>query len=359
MKAGSWLPNRPASVLEFAVLAPEQLDEIAKFLLGAFQLGADAPFVDPKLLSWKYFGGHPEWNGPRSYIFKHGSRIVAHGCAYPVSFLTPDGEVSSMRVIDWAADRSSPGAGVILFKKLGTMVQSVLAVGGSDQTLKLLPGMGFRLAGTLDYYARVVRPFRQLRTTGHVNWNSPLRLARNTMWSLRTGGRRDPDWSVQPVSRLDGRAAALLARRTGTHGIIGKRTLPILNYLLQCPAVDASAFLLVQGGIVQGYFLLSYVRGQTRIADLWIDSEAPVDWEIAYALAVSTAADDKRCCEVAAAVSADGARSALETNGFELRRRDPIYLLDLHRKLDGAPLSLTLLDGDEWFLSDSGAPYWT
>jgi hypothetical protein len=335
------------------------VDEIAKFLLGAFQLEADAPFVDPKLLSWKYFGAHPDWNGPRSYIFRHGSRIVAHGCAYPVSFHTPHGEVSSLRVIDWAADRSSPGAGVILMKKLGTMVQSVLAVGGSDQTLKLLPGMGFSLAGTLDYYARVVRPFRQLRTTGDVNWKSPLRLARNMMWSLRANGRRDPDWSVEPVSRLDDRAAALLTRRTGNHNIIGKRTLPTLNYLLQCPAVGSSAFLLVQGGVVHGYFLLSHVRGQTRIADLWIDSEMPENWETAYALAVSTAADDKRCCEVAAAVSTDPARSALETNGFMLRRRAPIYLLDSQRKLDNAPLSLTLLDGDEWFLSDSGAPYWT
>ena len=57
----------------------EQRDEVIAFLRKVFGAADDAPFLDPRLMDWKYFEERPEWSGSRSYVLRVGKRIAAHG----------------------------------------------------------------------------------------------------------------------------------------------------------------------------------------------------------------------------------------------------------------------------------------
>src|SRR5260370_40534676 len=130
--------------LQFASSTPAQQQSIAAFLVATFREKPDAPFVDPLHLHWKFHEPRPDWNGSRSYVLSNGERIAAHGCACPVTFLTATGKVTSNHPIDWAAARSFPGAGVALLDKLGSMTDTLPAVGGAADRLQVLPKLGDR-----------------------------------------------------------------------------------------------------------------------------------------------------------------------------------------------------------------------
>ena len=68
----------------------------------------------------------------------------------------------------------------------------------------------------------------------------------------------------------------------------------IWHYMLLCPAAEFSAFQIHRGGRRKGYFLLSRVGIQVRIADIYVDSEDPADWNTAFSLATGAAAEDSR-----------------------------------------------------------------
>jgi hypothetical protein len=316
--------------------------EIVAFLLSAFDLPADAPFVEPQLFRWKTFETRPDWSGSRGYALKQNGRTVAYGCVYPVTFHTPQRTVSSMRILDWAASRDAPGAGVTLFRKVAAMSDTAFAVGGSPQTQAIMPKIGFAPRGSIDVYARVVRPWKQFRATGGDGWKVLGRLLRNTFWSLRAVKPIAGDWSSVKVSHLD----------------TPRRPSEIMDFLARCPGANLSAHLIRQSGQERGYFLLNRVRGQSRIVDISVDSAEIAGWQAAYALAAREAGRDPQACEIMATASTDLARQAVVANGFMLRRRDPFFLYD-PKGLLAEPPALTLLDGDEWFLSDLGYPFLT
>ena len=346
--------------LEFTATTPRDQTALTRFLISAFHSTADAPFVDPNLLAWKYFESRPGHVGSRSYIFRQGEKIVAHGAVYPVSFLTGNGEVTSCRVIDWAADVRAPGAGLSLFRNVAAMRDSALAVGGTPQTLEILPNVGFEHRGNLDIYARVVRPARQVLAQRWRNWKVPLRFARNFCWSLRPYSSRCGHWSATRVESFDEALSPVIDSRRSAPWSIGNRSIPLLNYYLRCPVGNVTGFLLFRNSRLQGYFILSSLAGQSRIADLWITSPNPDDWSAAIGLAARVAAADPACVEIMAAGSVDLVRRAFESNGFVMRRRDPILILDPRESLPKAvPLFLTLIDGDEWLVRDPENPYLT
>jgi hypothetical protein len=133
----------------------------------------------------------------------------------------------------------------------------------------------------------------------------------------------------------------------------------MLNYMLDCPGAVFSAFLLLEGERIRGCFLLSRLGGQTRIAEVRLDSEDPVDWEAAYALATRSAAQDPHTCEILAVTSIEAGRMALSRNRYRLRRRDPIFVYDPKQLLSTLELNVNMLEGDEAYLCDPAYPYET
>jgi hypothetical protein len=338
----------------------QTLPELADFLLTIFRMGADAPFVRPEMTQWKYFRPRPDWTGPRSYLLVGGNQIAAHGCVVPATFRTPGGHVSAARIIDWAGSRHMPAAGVLVMRKLAQLTDVVLGVGGSPDAIRVFPKMKFDHRGDAGVYARVIRPWRQFRTDPFPRrWKAPLRLARNTLWSFRPMPAPPPDWSATPVKRFDDSLAPALSFQPKSFTTT-ERSAGLLNYMLECPGAAFYGFLLRQGQRVRGYFILTHVAGQTRIAEAWVDSERPEDWQAAIDLATRQAAAMPETCEILAVSTIRLGCQALERNGYRFRRHDPIFVFDPKRWLADAPeLNLTLLDGDEAYICVPAYPYET
>jgi hypothetical protein len=346
--------------------APEDLPELTEFLLGVFHASSDAPFVQPEMMRWKYFTPRPDWSGSRSYVMRSEGRIFAHGCVSPVAFRPraaaagAPGLVTGMRVIDWAGGRQVAAAGVRIMRELAGFTDTVLAIGGSPDAVRVFPKMGFQHCGNVEVFARVVRPWRQFRSDPYPRgWKAPLRLARSTLFSLTPLPGAPAGWTCQALTAFDPSICAALEFQAASFTTTA-RSPALLNYMLGCPGAAFSGFLLRQGERVRGYFLLSHVAGQTRIAEVRVDSEGVEDWHAAFALATRQAAADPATCEIVAVASIRQAIESLRRNGYRFRRHDPIFLLDPRRRLAGVPdLNLDLLVGDESYLHVPSYPFET
>jgi len=343
--------------------APQDLPELTEFLLGVFHASADAPFVQPEMMRWKYFTPRPDWTGPRSYLMRSGGKISAHGGVSPVTFRRPGAEaagvVTGMRVIDWAGGRQAPAAGVSLMRQLSALADTVLAIGGSAEAVRVFPKIGFQQRGNVEVFARVVRPWRQFRTDPYPRgWKAPLRLARSTLYSLPRLPGAPAGWICQAVAAFDSSLCPVLEFDAADFTTT-LRTPALLNYMLECPGAAFFGFVVQQRGRVRGYFLLSHVAGQARIADVRVDSEDAADWLAAFTLATRQAAAHPATCEILAVTSIRQGTGALRRLGYRFCRQDPIFLLDPQRRLTGAELNLDLLVGDEAYLHVPGYPFET
>ena len=105
-----------------------------------------------------------------------------------------------------------------------------------------------------------------------------------------------------------------------------------------------------------GYFLLSRVGSQCRIADLWIRSADRLEWAQAYAAAIAAARMDPDTTEVSAAASAPLQTDALRQAGYRRTQAEPVFVLDPDRLLgDRNDLAVSLLENDGFYWSsDSG-----
>src|ERR1700756_1580847 len=164
---------------EMAVTLPAERDDVARFLRTTFGDSVLTNSFEPGVLDWKYFAAHPEWNGPRSFVLKTGADIVAHGGIWPVGLVNGSRKVNAIHLIDWAARADIPGSGVRLLRNLAADGAPLVTVGGSDNTRAILPKLGYQHTGVVKMYARVLRPWLQLRSSAKWTWKSPLRFVRN------------------------------------------------------------------------------------------------------------------------------------------------------------------------------------
>src|SRR5262245_36916075 len=169
--------------LEFSPTIPGDLEAVSSLMLTAFKAEHDAPFVDRKLLHWKYFEPGPPWKGSRGYVLKGGESIAAHCGIWPINLSFQDKQVTCNCFVDWVSDRTLPGAGFLLKRKLLTMAQTAIVVGGTDDTRAVVPKLGFRLVGEVGFFVRMVRPWKQFRTRPSEGvGRDAARLLRNTAW---------------------------------------------------------------------------------------------------------------------------------------------------------------------------------
>ena len=281
----------------------------------AFDAPADAPFLNPSLLRWKYFDRNPAWPAtPRSYVLDQDGKLLSHGCAWPV-------EAGIACLIDWVSAKNVPGMGIMLTRKIAQPWPVLLSIGGSEMTQKIMPKIGFVKRTELLTYARVLRPWRQFRTRpDNRGLKSVFRLARNFAWSLA------------PVALTSGVVARPLSSTLdGT-------------YLMRCPGARLTAY-----EVAGGTLLLSQIGGQARIADLTVPSEQ------AYAAAIHAAKRDSQACELIALAHDGPTRRALAANGFQERMRRSVFVYGS----PAAPLRLNMLADDLFYLNTPDHPYLT
>jgi hypothetical protein len=332
---------------------------LVSFLLATFRLTPEAPFVHPALLRWKYDDPRPDWSGDRSFIWKDGDAIAAHACLCPVTYTLPSGDVTGSYLIDWAASRASAGAGVKLLRTLSRQFDTLFAVGGSSDTLSILPKLGYRHVCDLRFYARVLRPWRQFRTDPFPRrWKAPLRLARNMIWSLAPMPDAPRDWSERRIGAFE--SSPLFDARADSPFPFSRRTPELMNYYLRCPSAVFTAALLLQAGVPRGWYVLSRVGGQIRIADIRVNSVSAADWSAAYTLAARAASADPYAYELVASASIPPAVEAVTRAGFRFHHAEPVFVLD-PRKLFAAsqPINITFLESDLAYGLDPTYPYLT
>jgi len=287
----------------------------------------------PDVLRWKCCTPHPFWDGSRGYALRHKGEIAAFGCVVPCRFTTGSGDVAGCNVIDWAASKAVPGAGIGLYRHIQSLTGAMINIGGSADARRVLPAIGFAVGTELRHYTRVLRPLHHMRQAGRLDWKTPLRLARDYLELARSA------------------PAARSALRVGCQQVVCARTPESIAYVLACPAARMEARDLDGGG-----FLLSRVGGECRIADLWIRSPDSHDWAAAYSAATRAALADPETTHVTAAASQQLRTEALRLAGFRHTHSEPVFVFDPHHRLgDYSALVLSLLENDAFYWSGSAA----
>jgi hypothetical protein len=323
--------------LNLEQIRPGDLDEVVAFLRTTFRAPLDAPFLQTDHVRWKFFEPRPDWDGPRSYVFREQGRIVAHACVVPTTFVMPDGAVvRSLFPIDWAASPSVPGAGILLLKDLTALADIRMGYGGSADTRAIVrKGHNGKkhpyeqIIGEVIHARRIFRPWSPLKHRTEPAWRAlakaGLRTWQNTLRPLRSVG----DWAACPVDRFDDRLPNLHLRGNPTGLALPFRTPELLNYILRCPSVRFSGFLLEKSHRVGGHFLLADLGEEVRLADLMIDSDAVGDWAACYTLAVLTAKQYyPRGGHLVAVAAPSSLQAALYRAGFTVTQRAPLIVQD-------------------------------
>jgi len=344
--------------LELHRIESADLDAVAGLLMEVFNAPIDAPFINRKVLRWKYLDAGPQWQGSRSYALRKADKIHAHCAVWPLNLQFGDKkEVTCLAYIDWANRSDLPGAGFMLKKKLMKLSQTSIVVGGSAETREIVPKLGFAHVADIESFARVVRPWKQYRSRpAEPLLKGMARLIRNTSWGLTSISKTNKNWSVR---RVESFSSGFDFNYSSEHPTPW-RDANYLNFWLQCPAAAVTGFELINDGTRVGYFLLSRVGGQTRIADIRPNSDDPTHWKIAYSLAAETAANDPETCEILASASTPLVRDSLKGSNFYSRGNVPLFLYDPQQLLkDQPPMFWNLIDGDAAYLSDPAYPFAT
>lgn len=308
------------------------------------------------VMRWKCIAPHPFWEGGRGYALRYKGEIAAFGCLVPCRLLTGSGTVSSCDVIDWAASKAVPGAGVALFRHIHSLTGTMIIIGGTGDTRNVLPRIGFQARAELQHYTRVPRPWRHFRQANPLDWKSPLRLARDYRELMRPAQAAGAALTVRQVEGFSGVAGAVFPDPGVTRQVVGARTPESLDYFLACPAAKMEAYLFERENAPVGYFLLSRVgRSQCRIADLWIRSAEGQDWTMAYATATSVAAKDPHTTQITVAASSPPQTAALQQAGYRRTHAEPVFVLDPDALLaDRSDLAVGLLENDGFYWHGSG-----
>lgn len=319
---------------------------LSAFLRETFGVSDDSPLVNHDNLRWKYWAARPDWSaGSRSFVLQKDDTILAHGCIWPFTLLRQNVRITGSNVIDWAAGKKSAGAGAAIFKRLCALVNCTIALHGGETTQRVLPMIGFKPSGEMWSYVRPVRPLQQMITHPYRNWKLPVRLVRNTMWSLwpkhNTHGWRAREI---PPSELP---ADFLERGRATK-FEPERSREFYEYVLRCPVARTRLLLLARDGRDSGYFVLSVVPGQARIAELWMAESDPDGWASAYTLAAETARAGGANEVIALCAPDSPARVGLERAGYRYYGKTPVNCFVTPGTVC-PEMELAMIDGDESF----------
>ncbi|MBZ5603458.1 MAG: hypothetical protein LAO79_14250 [Acidobacteriia bacterium] len=342
---------------EFRAAAADDLGSITGLLQSAFNASPDAPFLDRALLNWKYFTPGPDWTGSRSYVLVQNGVLKGHGCAWPVKVVCEGRTHTALTLIDWVSHKTSPGAGLAVVRKMASLADILISIGGSAATRQMMPRMGFHTVDEQTLYARVLHPWRQFRMRpGRKTPREIARLLRNARFAAAPRASAG-NWTLLRTGALD---PQILADSLPSDRPASLRCPALLQYMTQCPGATVELYSLLDAGQPKGYAVVSSVNGQSRIAEIRLPSREPADWTCAVA-AIVEAALHSPACELVAWTSDPRLRAALEANGFRPRDRRSIFVQDPQGLISssGRGWDLTMLDEDAAFLNVPEYPFAT
>lgn len=317
------------------------------------------PHVEPQHLDWKYWRERPDWSGPRSFVLTDGRDLLAHGAVVPGTIRWADRRARVIHMIDWAARQEALGAGVVLMKHVGRMADFLLGIGGSDDTRAIMPRIGYQHCGAVRGYVRTLNPLGILRRPTRAPWKRGPRMVRSLLWILSAPRKDLRGWDVRRIGADDVEqlSAVLPVPQPGL--TMFQRSAALLRHALGCPIVPVELYALERGGRIGGYFMLSFAPGQARLADGWMASGDPRDWQALAHAAVQQARRHGGMAELAAWASDPGFGSVLGTCGFHERLTLPVYVRSsVNEKVPQETLRLQMIDNDEFYLYIDGNQLW-
>src|SRR6476646_3440620 len=157
---------------EFRATSAADAAALRQFFAGVHGAESAISRLDDKAMDWKYWRPHPMWEGSRSYVLEREQRIVAHGAVVPGRCVSGGARFPGFHLIDWVASPSAQGAGVSLYRRTLQLADAACAVGGSDDTQRILPVFGFREAGVSTRFVRPLRPLKRFTAAPGKNWRT-------------------------------------------------------------------------------------------------------------------------------------------------------------------------------------------
>lgn len=323
-------------------------------------MAPDHPMLEHRHLYWKYWQPRTGWQGSRSYILSGDDRIIAHAAVAPAIYAWGNSRLNVLHVIDWAARPETRGAGSTLMQHIGTLCDAILASSGSDLAWPLLPLLGFTESNTVvTLYARPIRPLEYLTGAQVPRWRLAARCVRSVFWALRAPSAAPRSHQARALA-ADALAAAPLpwpAPKSGT--AVLERSADVMSYWLQCPVARMELYAVENSSDVEGYFMLAFVPGQARLADCWLDRDAPAEWEALVHLAVRQAARHPDVAEVVATCSEPLLAGALQRCGFHARGSRPLLVRPRNGvQLPVAGIRIQMLDDDAAYLHSGSRSFW-
>jgi hypothetical protein len=338
----------------FRPTTEEDAPRVISFLARVFSAPRDSEFLRPDLLRWKLWSPRDDYLGPRSYVVERRGEIVAHSGVWPIPLRTKTGTFQGCHMFDWASDPQLPGPGVVLIRRFHEMFDFLLAHGGSVMARKIIPAVGFKKIGEVWSAARPLRPLRQMLSHQCMNLKIPARFFRNTMWSLYPSATCTDGWTI-----LESFDVTEVQPEPPNGRLCAFRSSAFLTYLRSCPAAQVRVFRIQKNGHNVGWFALSLVHHQMRVAGVWLDQPSARNLSAAYALVQQAARTTSAAFEIVATGSTTKSEQAAVSAGLKIRTHTPLYLLPRKTNFPPIPFEFQMSDNAGVFLSMGGASYWT
>ncbi len=336
----------------FRATTPGDIDRLAALFAEAFDSRPDSSLVDPALMAWKYWDPRQDWTEPRSFVLEKDGRIIAHAGLWPAKFGEGQSALRGVQMIDWAAAKDSPGAGLTLVQKFASMFDFIYSIGGSDATRKVLPAFGFVELTRAWTAARPLRPFRQILSHQHRNWKLGPRLIRNWLSSNSPARRVNSGWKATPLKPAD--------ISVNANSWFCPRNAAFFEYFLRCPVVRYRLYGIADESGPQGHFALGVVRGQARLSALSLQNAGLESLRNAYTLAQQTALGLTDACEIAVSGTAGVSGDAAIEAGLRMIQTTPVYFFSKNGKFAFPEnFQFQLSDDDAAFLDIGAAAFYT
>jgi len=300
--------------------SPVDRQRIIDLLKESLGLAEAAVELDPGFLQWKYWTPHPLFGGNRSQVIEKEGKLLAHGCIWPIQLVTPLGRPMCFHLIDWAARRDAPGAGMQVLRRCGSGLTANFSIGGSAMTKQILPTVGFRYYNPVYFLGGPLPPLDRNLPAG---WDVAIRKPKEI-----------------PESLWPGVSSGLAS---------GMRSPQLLEHVSNCPVIGESlCCVLYKHSNPMAYLFLIQVREQLRLAD-YGPAELDEETSVMLGQAVQKLAKSlfPSATEFMAATSETGVLAGLLGAGFCLRDEEPIKVLKTGTGLEQIDrFRLTLLDWD-------------
>lgn len=326
--------------LTFRPSIPDDAQAIRELCLRVLEVSADSPVFSAAHMAWKYWQPWPHWQGSRGFVLAEGERLVAHAGVVPLRF-SRDGQTRRLvQLSDWAAEPRHVGAGVVLLKRIASLVDGVLNVRGSRTTQRILGPLGFRSLGETRQYAAPVDSAR-LRGTPTSPHAATVRAR------------------VHDRDSMSAREHPLHAAQSSGRCIVLQRSIQQIEAWLACPVTPTQYTEVISDDRLIGCFLMCQSPGQARLADVWADESMPGSLPLVIDVAYRQGCQLPDVMEVVCQTNQPAHARALQSRGFVATGADPLAVLARPEDVpSGAHIHHQLIDSDLAYLHHGEPERW-